>query len=99
MPQTTIIEVRQEWQIAWQAAKFRRKFITGLVVVSLIAMAFPVFFQTIDKRDGYTINDLLLSMLTPHDVSVPIFIIIWASFSLTLLRCIQSPEMLLTFLW
>jgi hypothetical protein len=99
MPQTTIIEVRQEWQMAWQSPGFRRKLITGLLAVSLIAMAFPVFFQAIEKRNGIIVNDVVLGMLTPYDVSVPIFIIIWASFTLTLFRCIQNPDMLLTFLW
>jgi hypothetical protein len=99
MPQTILITVRQQWQIAWQSAAFRRKLVAGLLAVALIAMAFPVFFQTIDKRDGYSINDLLLNVLTPHDVSAPIFIVIWATFVLTMLRCIQNPDMLLTFTW
>jgi hypothetical protein len=99
MPQLNLIALRQEWQEAWQSAGFRRKLITGLLAVSLIAMAFPVFFQAIEKRDGIAVNDMVLSVLSPYDVSVPIFIVIWASFTLTLFRCIQNPDMLLTFLW
>ncbi|HZE84453.1 MAG TPA: phosphatase PAP2-related protein [Puia sp.] len=99
MPPTILITLRQEWQEAWQEAGFRRKLITGLVVVALIAMAFPIFFQSIEKRNGIVVHDLLLSALPPYDVSVPIFVIIWATFTLTLIRCIQNPDMLLVFLW
>jgi len=99
MPQTNLITLRQEWQEAWQSAVFRKKLITGLLAVALVAMAFPVFFQAIEKRDGITFNDAVLGVLPPHDVSVPIFIIIWATFTLTLFRCIQNPDMLLAFLW
>jgi len=99
MPQTNLITLRREWQEAWQETSFRRKLITGLLVVALIAMAFPIFFQSIEKRNGIVVNDLLLNVLPPYDVSVPIFIIIWATFTLTLFRCIQNPDMLLVFLW
>lgn len=85
--------------MAWQSAGFRRKAITGLFLVIVIASAFPVFFQAIEKREGFAVNDRLLGLLPAYDVSVPIFIIIWATTALTLLRCIQNPDMLLTFLW
>jgi len=74
MPQTNLITLRREWQEAWQETSFRRKLITGLLVVALIAMAFPIFFQSIEKRNGIVVNDLLLNVLPPYDVSVPIFI-------------------------
>jgi uncharacterized membrane protein len=99
MPQTKLIALKQEWQVAWQSVVFRRKLIIGLFAAAIIASAFPVFFQAIEKREGIALNDLLLGIVPAHDVSVPIFVLIWATTTLTLFRCLQNPDMLLTFLW
>lgn len=99
MPLTTLIECKQEWQEAWQSAGFRRKVIAGLFFVAVILSAFPIFFQTIEKRNGFVLNDPLLAWLPAHNVSLALFIIIWALTLLCIYRAAQHPYMFLTFLW
>jgi membrane-associated phospholipid phosphatase len=102
MPQTTSIgvrQVRQEWQVAWGTPSFRRKVIMGMAILIPILAFFPYFFQTIEHRNGIVLNDPLLRVLTPHNVSVPLFIIIWALSLLSIVRAAQHPRMFLTFLW
>jgi hypothetical protein len=99
MPRTILVSLREEWTVAWQSAKYRRKVITGLVTIALILTAFPIFFQTIEKREGIVLDDMLLDLLPAYNVSILIFVIIWALTALTLFRCIQNPDMLLLVLW
>lgn len=102
MPQTTSIgvrQVRQEWQVAWGTPSFRRKVIMGVVILIPILAFFPYFFQTIERRHGIVLNDPVLGVLTPHNISVPLFIIIWALSLLSIVRAAQHPRMFLTFLW
>jgi membrane-associated phospholipid phosphatase len=99
MPQTTLIAARQEWQEAWSVLGFRRKLIAGIMIVILILAMFPVFFQRIEQRHGILLNDPLLSYLPAHNVSIPLFIIIWTLSTLAAIRAIQSPRMFLTFVW
>jgi hypothetical protein len=99
MPRTILVSLREEWTVAWQSAKYRRKVITGLVTIALILTAFPIFFQTIEKREGIVLDDKLLDLLPAYNVSILIFVIIWALTALTLFRCIQNPDMLLLVLW
>jgi membrane-associated phospholipid phosphatase len=102
MPQTTSIgvrQVRQEWQVAWGTPSFRRKVIMGMVILIPILAFFPYFFQTIERRHGIVLNDPVLGVLTPHNISVPLFIIIWALSLLSIVRAAQHPRMFLTFLW
>ncbi|HTI08715.1 MAG TPA: phosphatase PAP2-related protein [Puia sp.] len=99
MPLTTLIELRQEWQDAWQSPPFRRKVITGLLFVTVILSAFPIFFQTIEKRNGFALNDPLLRWLPAHNVSLALFIIIWALCLLAIYRAAKHPYIFLTFLW
>jgi len=95
----TLVELREEWQEAWQSAGFRRKVITGLFFVAAILSAFPFFFQTIEKRNGFVLNDPILRWLPAHNVSLALFVIIWALCVLAIYRTARHPYIFLTFLW
>ncbi|HEX3935557.1 MAG TPA: phosphatase PAP2-related protein [Puia sp.] len=99
MPQTTFITLRQEWHEAWQAPAFRRRVIAGVIILLSILSSFPVFFQHIERRQGVLLNDPVLRMLAPHNVSLPLFIVIWAISGYSLYRAAQTPQMFLNFLW
>jgi membrane-associated phospholipid phosphatase len=99
MPITILAELREEWQDAWQSAWYRKRVIGGLALVIVILSLFPFFFQTIEKRSGYQLADPLLGWLHPHNVSIAIFVIIWAVSLLGVLRAAQDPYMFLTFVW
>lgn len=99
MPQTTLIAVRQEWQGAWQTTGFRRRVMTGLLIVIAMLSTFPYFFQAIEHRHGIMLNDPLLRLLPPRNVSVPLFVIIWTLTAYCIFRAAQTPQMFLTYLW
>lgn len=99
MPQSTSISVRQEWQGAWQIPGFRRRVIAGLIIIVAILSSFPVFFQHIERRHGMLLNDPILGMLSPHNVSLPLFIVIWTISGYSIYRAAQTPQMFLNFLW
>jgi hypothetical protein len=89
----------QKWQIAWQSGAFRRRLITGFVLVAVVLCAFPFFFQLIEKRNGPVLHDWILAWLPAHDISVSLFIVVWAISGLTLIRAIQNPGMVIHFVW
>jgi hypothetical protein len=99
MPITILAELREEWQDAWQSAWYRKRVIIGLVLVVMTLSLFPFFFQAIEKRNGILLHDPLLAWLVPHNVSLAIFVFIWAISLLAALRAAQNPYMFLTFLW
>ncbi|HEX9512693.1 MAG TPA: phosphatase PAP2-related protein [Puia sp.] len=99
MTQTNRIVLKQGWAAAWQSVKFRRMIITGFILAAVIMSFFPVFFQAIEKRNGVVLNDWLLNILPAYDVSLPMMLVVWAITVLLVFRCIQSPDILLTFLW
>jgi len=99
MPTTILAELREEWQDAWQSAWYRRRVIVGLVLVVVTLSLFPFFFQAIEKRNGILLHDPLLAWLHPHNVSLAIFIFIWAISLLGAVRAARNPTMFLTFLW
>ena len=90
---------KQNWKKAWNDTSFRKKTITGFLVLVLIVAFFPMFFHYVEQRSGYTINDWLLLQIPAVDISVPIFILIWSTVFLALITAFKNPQFLLTLLY
>jgi hypothetical protein len=89
----------QIWRASVQSPEFRKKLITGLAIITIILSIFPFFFQAIEKRHGYLINDWVLNYLPAHNVSPVIFFFIWTTTVLIVIRLARDPEIFLKFLW
>jgi membrane-associated phospholipid phosphatase len=87
------------WKDNWQSTIYRRKLISGLIVVSSILISLPFFYQAIEQRNGIKFNDYLLRSLPAYDLSLFIFVTIWSMALLTFHRFKQDPHIFLTFLW
>jgi hypothetical protein len=87
------------WQEAWTSPTFRRQVIAGTAIMILVLCLFPWFFQAIEARRGHQLHDWILKALAPWNASILIFLFIWISTLLSLLRCIQQPEIFVTMLW
>jgi len=99
MPQPSSIAIRHEWQIAWTNPGFRRYLISGIVLVATILSIFPHFFHWVEERQGIVLNDPLMTVIPAHNVSVPLFIMIWTMSALAAIRAVQNPRILLVFIW
>lgn len=67
--------------------------------MAVILFSLPYFFSVIEKRNGISLNDILLSGIPAFNLSLPLFIIIWSMIFYMLFRCIQNPQILIVFLW
>ena len=91
--------IPQAWSNAWSTNFFKSRFQLGLIIWIILLIAFPIFFDFIEARDGNKIDDYLLKILPVYDVSVATFLIIWSMFIFLMYRSITSPYLLLLFLW
>lgn len=87
------------WPKAWTSPTFRRTFAIGLAGFIALLAAFPSFFYTIEQHSGPVLDDWLLNQLPPHDVSLIIFGIIWATALLLVVRALKSPALFLIFVY
>lgn len=87
------------WRANWQSTEYRRRFISGVILMSFLLVSMPFFYQAIELRRGIKFNDYLLQWLPSVDLSIYIFSIIWAMALLTFHRFRQDPQIFLEFLW
>ncbi|MBD2704324.1 hypothetical protein IC229_27015 [Spirosoma sp. BT702] len=87
------------WRIAWKSPVFRRKFIAGSISLLALLGAFPTFFQIIEQHSGPVLNDWVLNQIPPLDVSLIIFLVIWAAALLLLIRVRRSPAIFMMFVY
>ena len=87
------------WSNAWKITSFKWKFWIGMLVFASILTALPYFFDAIENRNGRFFSDWVLLRIPSHDVSVAVFILIWSSFILLLIRTYKDPMMWLVMLW
>jgi membrane-associated phospholipid phosphatase len=80
------------WGRTLENTRFRNKLIAGIVLLVCILMLLPSFFGFIEKRNGAVLDDVLLRYIGPADVSVPIFIIIWSTTLLFIVRSFYEPS-------
>lgn len=99
VPGPSSLEQIQTWPLAWQQSLFRKKFIAVWLLIIPLLAAFPVFFQHIEKREGIVLNDWLLNRISVHNVSLPVFIFIWGTTLLAIIRCVKKPQILMLLLW
>ncbi|MBC3788228.1 phosphatase PAP2-related protein [Spirosoma utsteinense] len=87
------------WRSAWRHPVFRWKLFLGLLGVGLLLATFTPFFQSIERHTGPVLNDWLLDQLPPRDVSLGIFLTIWAAALLILFRARKSPAIFMLFIY
>lgn len=72
---------------------------SGVITLSIISLFLNPFFQAIELREGFQINDILLSILPAKDCSEAIFILIWSCVALATIRFLNNPMLFIVFLW
>ncbi|MFP5041085.1 phosphatase PAP2-related protein [Parasediminibacterium sp. JCM 36343] len=91
------------YNLSWKIASRHPLFIVmlgvGLVANSFTLMKLPSFFQVLQNRQGVVLNDIVLERLPSVNLSIPIFVIIWCSAILTIVRCLQNPYIFILFVW
>lgn len=58
----------------------------------------PAFYRFIEARDGDVLDDFILDRISPINVSLPIFIIIWGLIGLGVARSLITPHIFLNYM-
>lgn len=87
-------ECSANWQKEWKHKKFRIHLLLTLVYLIAIIAFVPPFFNFVQARPGITLNDFVLNMLPPRDMSLSIFLLIYFVILLSIINVICWPVVL-----
>ena len=90
---------RDKWTQEWKLTAFRKRLFAVLVIIFIVVSVNPYFFNYIQQRNGIVLNDWLLNFIPQHDVSIPIFCILWSVILLAVCRAVQNPRFLIVAGW
>ncbi|MCF2443745.1 hypothetical protein L0657_07240 [Dyadobacter sp. CY345] len=87
------------WRKTWEKKSYKTTMFSGVITLSIISFFLHPFFQAIELREGFLINDILLAILPAKDCSEAIFILIWSCVALATIRFLNNPMLFIVFLW
>ena len=99
MPQNISISIKESWKQAISESSNRMKLIIGSILIFIILVMMPHFFNKIEKRDGIVLHDWVLAQIPSHNVSIAIFVIIWGMGLLILYRALYKPQIYIVYVW
>lgn len=87
------------WPAAWRNSAFRRRLVTVVALLLLLASQLPRYFAWVQARPGRVLPDPLLAWLPAHDVSGATFAVIYLGIVLGVATLLPRPMRLLRALW
>jgi len=91
--------VELNWTAAWQDSRFRWQLILALAVFAIFPWKADDYFQWIQLRDGFVLQDVILAYIPAKNVSISIFTIIYFSVVYLLIQIARQPKQFLWFAW
>jgi hypothetical protein len=87
--------IAMAWSALWKNLSFKRKTIIYSSLLVAILVILPLFFSTIEKRNGIQLNDPILQLIPAVDVSLATFLVIWSMTLFIWVRMLQNPSLFL----
>lgn len=93
-----LLSVKREWRSICATKPANIILVAGLVIIITLISLLPGFYSFVEQRTGTQIHDKLLYLLPSVNVSLPIFIIIWATVILFIIRSLRQPTIFISML-
>lgn len=83
------------WKESWQQPSFRFQFLLFILIIVGIALFFPRYFDFLEERNCAGMNDFIVSMIQPKDVSWLVFLILYGGIIIGFAGSFRSPKIFL----
>ena len=88
--------LKANWNQSWSDHKFKTQFVITFVLLSVLLFSLSYFFAFIEARPSHSVNDVVLNLVEPIDVSLFTFLIIYSAAIYTIIIVVRQPELFLT---
>lgn len=86
--------IKGSWLNFWREPDQRYEFIFASIVLTIVMLSSVPFLTQIEHRQGVQLQDPVFNYLPSHDLSSPIFYILYSALLLGLIFLLPSPERL-----
>lgn len=86
---------KTNWSVAFTEQSFKTRFIITFLCLGTLLFFLSYFFAFIETRPSYKVNDVVLNLISPVDVSLYTFLVIYGIALYTIYVVIQQPELFL----
>jgi hypothetical protein len=88
--------LKYNWTQSWKGSGFRTQFVITLLLLGVLLFSLSYFFAFIEARPSHSVDDAVLNLVQPVDVSLFTFLIIYSVAVYTIIVVIRQPELFLT---
>jgi uncharacterized membrane protein len=90
---------KEIWKETWNTPLKRQQIIAGSLIMLVVVLLLPHFFNHIEERQGVLMDDWLLDHIVPRNVSVLIFAVIWSMILFIMVRAMRDPSIYILYCW
>jgi hypothetical protein len=89
------IGLKHIWRKKWNEKSFRHQFVLTFALLSILLFSLSYFFAFVEARAGQKVNDVVLNLVPPFDLSVVTFLLIYFAVVLCIATLLSKPELFL----
>ena len=89
-------EVQQNWIDYFSGGKRRNSFWISIAFLTIVLIILPNFLQFVETREGVVLEDPLLNLFRPVEVTWITFLIIYSSLTIAIVHFLKNPKLLHT---
>lgn len=84
--------LERTWEEAWRVGRFRVEAVAAGLMMIAVAALFSLFLEYVEARPGVVLEDPLLALVGPRDVTWLTFSLIYACIIVALIVLVQRPD-------
>lgn len=80
-----------DWSNAFRSKNFKIQFVVTFSLLSIFLFSLSYFFAFVEARAGYRVNDVVLNLVSPFDLSLATFLLIYFAAVLCIITLLNKP--------
>ncbi|MEO5947517.1 MAG: hypothetical protein ABIP79_11925 [Chitinophagaceae bacterium] len=88
-------DYQTNWKKAFRKAPFRLQFIVTFGLLTVLLFSLSYFFAYVEARTGHRVNDVILNLTAPIDLSLATFLLIYGAAIICIISLLNKPQLFL----
>lgn len=88
-------DIKSNWKKSWTNHQFRTNFVLTFSLLSILLFSLSYFFAFVEARPGKRLNDVVLNLVPPFDLSIVTFLLIYIGAIICIISLLNKPELFL----